>query len=201
MIKVEHTKAHNIVLFETSAGERTKQVLVTEAKLVLVECKPKEGLLYIPNWKHEEGKLHLLTKNVSLVDAVYKAFKPTLISRTERIMDGDWILEYQFVGIPYQIIQVTKNDLIRCLHNHKNHNCFKILALPEHFSPEQLQMIVDGKLKDGMTVLLKCENKTIRYGSCTKGEGVTMDSLVIKLNPHITIYNLENRCPHCGKLI
>lgn len=34
---------------------------------------------------------------------------------------------------------------------------FKILALPEHFSPRHLQAIVDGKLKDGDKVLLEVE--------------------------------------------
>lgn len=71
-------------------------------------------------------------------------------------------------------------------------SCFKILALPEHFSPQQLQDIVDGKLKEGQKILLECEDvgdckeydTDNNYCTCKDG----CKDLQIKLNPHITIY-------------
>lgn len=65
---------------------------------------------------------------------------------------------------------------------------FKILTLPEHFSPQQLQDIVDGKLK---------ENKYLVEVDCGRNEQCSCESnndcllKVIKLNPHITIYPVE----------
>ena len=129
-------------------------VLVTDAELVLVKCNSSKEANF---W-------------LKLND---KFLKPILISRTEKIEEGDWILTKL-----NQIIKAGKNivDL-------KEGGCIKILALPEHFSPEQLQMIVDGKLKEGKC-LVECD------GGYVNPE---WNPAYIKLNPHITIYPVEER--------
>jgi hypothetical protein len=81
---------------------------------------------------------------------------------------------------------------------------FKILALPEHFSPEQLQMIVDGKLKDGDKVLVECDDKWVKVAYSMDVEkfnkwvkvAYSMDvEKFIKLNSsnHITLYKVEEK--------
>lgn len=126
-------------------------VLVTDAELVLVKCNSSKEANF---W-------------LKLND---KFLKPILISRTEKIEEGDWILTKL-----NQIIKAGKNivDL-------KEGGCIKILALPEHFSPQQLQDIVDGKLKDGDKVLVECEIDE-------------KQEFKIKLNPHITIYPVKEK--------
>ncbi len=66
---------------------------------------------------------------------------------------------------------------------------FKILALPEHFSPEQLQMIVDGKLKNGDKVLIECDYWPDIRDDKYPGQ------YVIKLNSsnHITLHKVEEK--------
>lgn len=70
---------------------------------------------------------------------------PIIISETEKIEVGD---KYYCDGIIY-------NEAFE-----KNLDCKdnkKILALPEHFSPKQLQAIVNGKIKDGDEVFIECD--------------------------------------------
>lgn len=191
MIKVEHTKT--ITTYDDGIVKTT--ALVTDAELVLVECKAEEGILYIPNWKYEEGKLHILHKGVSFSDAVYKAFKPILISRTEKIEVGDWLYWKE----DYPLIQYIRNDgdaimVARPESVYRSRikaSLFqKIIALPEHFSPQQLQDIVDGKLKDGDKVLVECETFKVNP-EWDKPIGSEYSEERIKLNPYITIYNVE----------
>src|SRR5690348_3548330 len=57
----------------------------------------------------------------------------------------------------------------------------RFFALSEHFSTEQLQMIVDGKLKDGDKVLVECQ----QIATYTTGEPCS----IIKLDNQITYYS------------
>ena len=172
MIKVEHTKTHLILAMGIHPEKR---VLVTEAKLVLV---PNYHLIIDPDKMYLFGKdsqFKLSNDCVEILKSGFINYQPILISKTEKIEVGDWV--YDFMHQPYQAIRdIPLNDGV-----------FKILALPEHFSPEQLQMIVDCKLKDGSIVLLGCEELAVRYRSEYKLEKF------IKLNPHITIYPVEEK--------
>jgi hypothetical protein len=93
----------------------------------------------------------------------YKAIKPIIISETEE----------------------DKNDLLQG-------KLVKILALPEHFSPELLQLIVDEKLKDGDEVIVECWNPS--------GVFKELDSK-IKLNDknHITLIQEESLIEQMAK--
>lgn len=124
--------------------------------------------MYQPKVKHTEtyndhvvckGKLKLIidikeqlkrdSNSLGLGESLGKAtaYKPIIISESESIEIDD---KYYWHGA----------DVIRVAHpdGHRNkHECNKILALPEHFSEEQLQDIGDGKFKDENEVFIKCE--------------------------------------------
>lgn len=121
-----------------TVSHKTSQgdVLVTKGKLVLIHVKPGEDGFFMKNG----------------------VFKPIIISETEKIEGGDWY---------YANKTLFKADEKLYEGNDPNtvKNQFKILALPEHFSPKQLQAIVDGKLKDGDEVYVECIKQWI--GSTT----------------------------------
>lgn len=175
MTKVEHTKIHEIPLrlLPTMHGlvatrPRTT-ALVADAELVSVE----EKLLTVPS----------IQVNGRLV-------KPILISYDEKIEVGDWVYQNRGNG-DLEIFQI-KNEYTIARDIQK-----KILVLPEHFSPQQLQDIVDGKLKEGKC-LVECERgeeiKVTETDSKGKAEKWNhLKATKIKLNPHITIYPVEEK--------
>lgn len=203
MIKIEYTETHNIVVFETSAGKRTKQVLVAPAKLVLVECNRGDAWFF----KDKHGKLQ---HHDGYGHEKRQYFKPIFISETEKIEVGDLSACYdcttnEFVGIG-TVEEIYENNIAWCSDHKERLNyqfiCRKILALSEHFSPQQLQMIVDGKLKDGDKVLIECEKSAYCEGCnkvgmrhCAHADtcGYPIEFTKIKLNPHITIYPVEEK--------
>src|SRR5690606_33636935 len=109
--------------------------------------------------------------------------KPIIVSESEKIEAGDWVYN-----------EVSK-EIYQFKENHVSYE-FKILALPEHFSPQQLQDIVDGKLKEGKC-LVECETRILRpeLGAIFEGpSGLEyLNDTIIKLNPHITIYPVEEK--------
>lgn len=147
MIKVEHTKIH--LIFAMGLNPE-KQVLVAPAKLVLVECKSEEALLF--RYRSTET-IHILPKKGMLVKGLVDYLKPIFISESEKILDGDWIL------LNGQIQKAGRDGVRNWEEATKFHNwsCYKILALPEHFSPQILSKIVSGELKDGDKILLEVE--------------------------------------------
>lgn len=172
MTKVEHTKNHIRAAYRDEEMNLVKaaNVLVADAELVLVECKPEEALIVF-------GK-----PNQNL--------KPILISRTEKIEVGGWV----YVPDSYEkIMKVGDGQLEISLSRILNPDeedpkeVFKILALPEHFSPEHLQMIVDGKLSG--KVVVECEQHNPSIQNILADDG----TMKIKLNPHITIYPVEEK--------
>lgn len=193
MIKVEHTKTHKIYdgSIPPSFGSPSfREVLVTNAELVLVECGKEDGLLGThPDYTG------LATKQF-WQDEPDRYFKPILISKQEKVEEGDW-----FYSPKHQLIlKCEKIDGDKIFHDksivghwalQNNQQVFKILALPEHFSPQQLQMIVDGKLKEGKC-LVECETRVLRSDLGAIFEGPNgleyLNDTIIKLNPHIAIY-------------
>lgn len=178
MIKVEHTKLH--LANDLDSMHR----IVADAELVLVKCNKHDASL---RKVHGEGQYWLLLNpNGWLNDDEF--FKPILVSRTEKIEDGDWVYDEFVKNVPTNeglISQATGEHFEEGKFHDGYH--FKILALPEHFSPSQLQDIVDGKLKEGKC-LVECEWTGGVY--CA---GVQTNSYQIKLNPHITLYPVEKK--------
>ena len=172
MIKIIETKIY-------------RGVPVVDAELVLVECEGWQAFFF----KDTDGKL---IHHDGYGGAPREYYRPILISRTEKIEVGDWVL--------------WKGKILQAKSEHTN-VAIKILALPEHFSPKHLQAIVDGKLKEGKVLVecgepcqldkdyeggydcAYCKRKGMDFGDCTSKDNV------IKLNSsnHITPHKVEEK--------
>lgn len=130
-IKVKDTRMHKLLnQFIGNTGIMGHiQIPVAEAKLALVRKQLSEA----------EGK-------GVWVGGLYHV--PILISEAEKIEVGDWIWDKLNKKLFKATIEYKQSE---------DQQYFKVLALPEHFSPKHLQAIVDGKLKDGDKVLVECE--------------------------------------------
>lgn len=166
-IKVEHTRTHRVIIPSGLSTPVYEDKLVTDAELVLVEPIEQE--------------LH--TKANYLVVVNGWTYKPILISRTEKIGFMDWYFKDGEIRL-WQGVMPEYHKL----------NGFKVLALPEHFSPKHLQAIVDGKLKEGK-VLVECA----LFVTDEKDEATNLDinlkAYRIKLNSsnNITLYKAEEK--------
>ncbi len=112
--------------------------IVCKGKLVLIQINLGQYMAIKPNG--------IIINNLM--------FKPIIISEIESIETGDKYFDKKYKIINNCVDDADKEDLNFRIKKEKSVN--KILALPEHFSPEQLQMIVDGKLKDGDEVMVEC---------------------------------------------
>lgn len=204
-IKVKETKTYN-PLNEKGGDTSTTDKIVAEAKLVLVEYKYEEALIS-KYWDNEGKEYVTLTTLIKYIN-LYKHYKPILISETEKIEAGDWAMAKKSKGLRF----VTKlsgftnkfeDDGVvskqtpspSCYIN----NYYKVLALPEHFSHKLLQDIVDGKLKEGDSLLVECE-ETNETETIASSGGFSLKVPVnlgyqIKLNSsgHITLHKLEEK--------
>lgn len=211
MIKVEHTRTHNlnpninIQMMIKSKVINPNEILVTNAELVLVECNEiKHAILH------------------SIINKNGKFYKPILISETEKIEVGDW--GYNLMTKRYgRVLRIFGGNIVidngEYEDTSSSNNFAKVLALPEHFSPQQLQMIVDGKLKEGKCLVECVQEEPIPmtykgvdsrgdyiyycpkcgWGGSYMGTGQVhcykdeCRPTTIKLNPHITIYPVEEK--------
>jgi len=144
-----------------------------------MQIKVKDTRMHKTNKIHEGVYESVKSNNeVRVVEGkLVRCFKPIIISETEEIQEGDW---YYVEDI--KRIYSTNNTSIKFFEGkHK-----KVLALSEHFSSKHLQAIVDGKMKEGDTVLLETEH--------TKGEDDYYGHR-IKFNSsnHITLHKNVNK--------
>jgi hypothetical protein len=176
MIKVKNIKTHT--QHTVDINSRKIDVQVTDAELVLVECKrhPMEGELY--RCDHEKSGVRMFWVGQNTYGGA--TINPIFISKTEKIEVGDWV--YDRAG--HQKVYIKEFDALAVDGGNCSDWCVKILALPDHFSPKQLQDIVDGKLKDGK-YLLECDPL---FESLFNGVN---PPAFIKLNPHIIIHPVE----------
>jgi len=146
--------------------------IVTRGKLVLIKCPDDKGISTFPK-----------------EDAWYK---PIIISETEEIEIGDnyYLDEKSSSHISKIFINNESNfkeELSKC-NIYGNDKVYKILALPEHFSPEILKMIVNGDLKDGQDLWIECEEPRViaRFNPTFEGE------YFVKLTDnHINIFPIQ----------
>ena len=202
-MKIKHTKQIQI-----GNPIKNSYATVPEAKLVLVECKPEEAIT-----AKRCSVLRVWGKTIDLYDRTVhfepnntpsaKYFKPVIISETEKIENGCWAYNKETSSL-IKLDGLEKGELDAFI---EQKNWFKVLALPEHFSPEQLQMIVGGKLKDGDKVLVECETNDPRkadyydklsHNTRTVAIEVFNDEGLIKqikLNSsnHITLHKVEEK--------
>jgi len=169
-------------------------VPVVEGRLVLIDISGSK--VQIDSMQHKDaGTIYITGRGWA---------KPIIISETEKIEDGT------DAYLNNAIVRATAGNRATKITELGGK---KILALPEHFSPEQLQMIVDGRLKDGDKVLVECDGKPIYPGcegyqcnhpldpveytcdnekcanGCIKEEFIEF----IKLSPHISLYPIEEK--------
>lgn len=132
--------------------------LVCKGKLILIDGREQKGdslVLY--------GKGH---------------YQPVIISETEEIEDWDTVLvNKSTTDIPDYHIEIFKvavfiagilegrNEYIFKSGYSTTHldACKKIIAMPENFSSQTLQDIIDGKLKDGDELFIRCENQYFEH--------------------------------------
>lgn len=123
-------------------------------------------------------------------DMGYPVIRPYVISETEKIEVGDWYITFENNEFRTVIGQPRKCEDS----NYSFEYCKKILALPEHFSPQELMMIVDSKLKDRDIVSIKTikveSNKGCGDFGCTCGS-CTPSYSKVKLDPYISIHKIE----------
>ena len=117
--------------------------------------------------------------------------RPIIISLAEKIEAGDW--KY----CPFDDV----NKIQKQEGAYYDKDEFKILALPEHFSPKQLQAIASseqsGYYKDGDKVLVECTwqcKSTDCDGDCDKKNiscGDRQHQIKLNSSNHITLYKVE----------
>jgi hypothetical protein len=119
--------------------------IVCKGKLVFIQVEePKDSLLFIPSSLPDK----VWTTEGCGIRTMGTYYKPIIISETERPSYGTGIeLDCKVYDSHYK--RIVKEDV--------GTSGYKILALPENFSPRQLQTIVDSKLKDGDEVYVECE--------------------------------------------
>lgn len=139
-IKVKNTKIHVVI---PPGSSMYHDITVVEAKLVLVPAK-EDALLTFNQYR---GEYYIIPNKGDRLKMPCSYLKPILISETEYCVGGqDKYLDNQntICNLPYASTLATTDT------------GKKILALPEHFTSEQLNMIVEGKLKDGDKVYVEC---------------------------------------------
>ncbi len=177
MIKIKHTEQHQ--------GK-----IVCKGKLLLIETKE-------PTKLHLEEDGQMMLYNEPCIYSNTKRFISIIISKNEEIEAKDKYFNSECNTIDKSAVgEVSLGDY---------DNCSKILALPKNFSPEQLQMIVDGKMKDGDEVFLKCSKANVYIGthpnSGEKNVEIWDGDYAIKLNNqnHITLIpNLKEAMSKAG---
>lgn len=143
------------------------------------------------------GKL-ILIKNTGAIDPFSNSiniddnnFKPIIISNTEEIEVGDnrYSNVHKSIGTC-----INKEELEYLNRKRVLKHFFKILALPEHFSPKQLQAIVNGKIKDGDEVFVECiemfpetEEEILIY----EKDNFTLPFHIKLLNNHIKLFHVK----------
>lgn len=174
--------------------------MVAEGKLVLVECEPRHAFYWI------SGKIYPFTFNdQSLNPLTGKYYKPIIISETEKIENGDLILykhprQDNVLPSIYRVKDANySTEPSHAVYFNTGYGikegCKKIVVLPEQFSPQQLQDIVDGKLKDGDKVLVECEEIEMDIHQIPSTAMNVRDSYQIKLNSqgHVILHTAEEK--------
>lgn len=93
-----------------------------EAEVVLLDTKSKSFLFL--NKKRD----WLKQSNIILEDHPKERNQYIYITSNEEIKEGDWVIDGALPLSPLFVIQVTKEDLERCINNWKSGSCKKIIA-------------------------------------------------------------------------
>lgn len=157
-VKVLNTRM-NRVYSDANANHILAETLVADGKFVLVECGATTKAGVISPWDEEDFN----TPTVVIGNILYK---PIIISETEKIEVGDTFYVSDLPHDPPSLFKAekinrqTENQHGKIWIGHKDYIvealCKRVIVLPEQFSPNDLQAIADGKLKDGDKVVVEC---------------------------------------------
>lgn len=199
-IKVNDTRMHKIrtgrrLMYNLPPSKDADEVPVVEGKLVLIE----------ENKEAQDGELvmvHAAFNHISNRDTywiykkppcpmpywggnieTYVVVKPIIISETEKIEKGDWIwIEGMLVNYIHALsLSAISGQGYR----------YKVLVLPEQFSPKQIQAIIDSKMKDGDKVLVECIHKG-DYDEYL-GHGDKDARIALNSQGHVTLHKVEEK--------
>jgi hypothetical protein len=133
----------------------------------------------VESYKDSQGE-HIVAKGklIDLNHGTILRFNPIIISKTEKIEVGDNYLD------DTNTIRVAVTDDKDYWNRRPNY--YKILALPEQFSPKQLQAIVDGD-----EVYVECEEYAV--GNYGMSDGEPDVDFRVKLNQqgHIKLFPVK----------
>ena len=141
-------------------SDKQGEHIVTEGKLLLLNPDIK-GFMQDINKKQDF--IEFYHDNDGPPDVT--CLKPIIISETEEIKKGDRFVKWNWKDAkPYIHLADKSNESMWNLNSryydsdeYDPYKAKKILALPEHFSNEHLQAIVDGELKDGDEVFIRIQ--------------------------------------------
>lgn len=196
-------KATEVKKVQKHKNSYGKEVIVTEGRISLIETKesPIRGKLCKTYFKDGSSGYHIadnLDCNITEYSTVEKSFlvNPVIISEDEEVETGDGFLHENSICTFAELERSSR--YLGCytpengwVYEEKIKN--KIISLPQNFSPKHLQAIVDGKIKDGDTVLLECQELiplTIKGDGLIKEVTEEPKGYFIKLNDknQITIH-------------
>jgi len=141
-----------------------------------------------------EGKLVVLGSTEQPLDecndeqdlSIWRSsIKPIIISETEMIAKDD--ITYGGLGDEFEI--GIYKDKYPCKAG-KFHT-WKVLVLPEHFTFNQLQDIIDGKMKDGDKILVQCEDEMFDGLHPNSGEEGTWHTYEYHVKQLLTLHPTE----------
>jgi len=199
-LAINHSKLLNVkIISESKSVENLKgnlnmkiSVKITETYKDHIVCKGK--LVFINSDEQEVIDETLIMNNLNHISilkwalneyptfAKWRKVKPIVISETEEIkFENTCLMEGKIIKHLHEMSVVA-------LKNKRN----KILALPEKFSPIQIQAIVDGELKDGDNILLECEDNDYDFVA-TKLKGEPFKKPVILDNNYIQIWKPKEK--------
>lgn len=208
MIKVKEAK------MRSTAWEAHKpiEVFAVEGKLVFVDLPFEEAqgnILCQCIKEMQDVKVGAVTFQHKLFTSLdyWRPIKPIWISETEKIEVNDWA----YCKAADAVGKVTRIDGNSVTLYEKNKyagsvqlkDCYKVLALPDHFTTQHLDLIVKGTLKEGDIYLIECEINSMECHDDTC-DGFSCKPNQIKLNSsnHISLYksNKTSGCSNSCKL-
>ncbi len=187
------TRVNHIEHYDNADGE----FCITKGKLYLIferQVIPNPGnLSYVYSRTDYLSSIQFATCKSD----VFRLIRPLIVSEIEEINSGD---NYLFVkNNTICKADVSPENLKILQELQKTGFVFKILALPENFSQEMLQDIIDKKLKNNEIVYVECTQGKPCKGYCgtSVGNAYCINNCIDKIkltNNFVTLIDIiENR--------
>ncbi len=152
--------------------------IVCGGKFILIEVPIKDSLLV----KHKDSFGVTAKPYGSYIEGV-KGYNPIIISETEEPVNGDLVYVKGY-GAIWEFKDESGFGSAPMPYWANKNNCKKILAIPENFSDKHLKAIVDGKLIDGVYILIKCAKMGLLGGEIKDDLILGYERYEVKLKGH-----------------